>query len=884
VAAIVPQPASARALTESRKMHIRRSMDTRAAAAFPVYETRIHSAGQVWAAVTNFGLIGTEDVARALDKDLLPLRIPYTPSFEWPAGTRNDYLYAGGLWIGGIVGSDTLVSITIDGESFSGPAEYAGVDTVHESSSLRASPYFSNRAYADQEYWALVTDTVLGGTLDELDSRPHIPLPIEISQTSYAWSDRFSRQFIIVECWIRNIGSRPISKLAAAIYIDADVWNKDTEDGLTAARDDISGFLTGAPGLALPSTRDSLNIAWVADNDGEPLGGTYPLFSPRGIVGLRILRAFPHERFSFNWWLIGGTTTQNWGPSKVGQRTSASGGGLGAPNGDRNRYYVMTNGEVDYGQMFAAEDFTAQGWRPPLRGSNGCDIADGLDTRQVTSVGPSCQPLFPGDSMPFVFALIGGTNFHTNPNLRFDCLSPEVYESTVGFSDLEFAATWASWIYDSPGVDSDRDTYRGEFHIFDCDSIVSGVGYGCDTVYYTGDLGPAPGPHLEPCKVYPPPDGKEASRPDRAGPAGPSCPLPGVDMFVESAPGEIIVRWSGRNTEPVYDPLSKEPDFEGYRLYSARINSSDQYSLVASWDIEDYKRFVYDPDPPGTWRQMGNARTIPQWQALLGGRDPRDYPDPNFNTCYRDTVLDEESGLPVERFSYFAPQDYNRGNTYVENGEELQNLIQRVGDSTVIGESGEELHFGIYEARIRKLNPAVGLFVSVTAFDYGDAAINLDPLESTPGSCNEFAIPIYSAAVVDSLGLNVSVFPNPYKISYEASDGNRTTYFAQGYEAPQKRGSANFIEQDRRIWFVNLPQRATIRIYTLDGDLVRKIVHEDPGLPDSEKSGKAFTSDYSSRAYWDLVSRNTQAVVSGVYIYHVDSPQGQQVGKLVIVK
>jgi hypothetical protein len=183
---------------------------------------------------------------------------------------------------------------------------------------------------------------------------------------------------------------------------------------------------------------------------------------------------------------------------------------------------------------------------------------------------------------------------------------------------------------------------------------------------------------------------------------------------------------------------------------------------------------------------------------------------------------------------------------------------------------------------LTELNPAVGLYVSLTAFDYGNLALQLDPLESLPGSCNLYAIPINSADVVIDSGLRVSVFPNPYKISFEGPSGERTTYFSQGYEAPEKQGgeSGNLIEQDRRIWFVNLPSRATIRIYTLDGDLVRTIEHQWP----RGTGGEAFLSDYSSRAAWDLVSRNTQAVVSGIYIYHIESPSGTQVGKIVIIK
>jgi hypothetical protein len=33
-----------------------------------------------------------------------------------------------------------------------------------------------------------------------------------------------------------------------------------------------------------------------------------------------------------------------------------------------------------------------------------------------------------------------------------------------------------------------------------------------------------------------------------------------------------------------------------------------------------------------------------------------------------------------------------------------------------------------------------------------------------------------------------------------------------------------------------------------------------------------------------MISRNNQIVVSGVYLYHVHSPIGKQVGKFVIIK
>jgi hypothetical protein len=258
--------------------------------------------------------------------------------------------------------------------------------------------------------------------------------------------------------------------------------------------------------------------------------------------------------------------------------------------------------------------------------------------------------------------------------------------------------------------------------------------------------------------------------------------------------------------------------------------------------------------------------------------DPRQYTVPSTAVCYRDSI--DYHGFRIQRCTYFEPQGANRANTYWDSGRQLTNLIQHLYDSTVI-ENGDTLTSGVYEAHLTGLNASDNWYVSVTAFDFGDKDLHLDPMESLPGTCFDFAVPIYSAEVVEDSGLHVSVYPNPYLSSFEGRDGKRTTYFDLGYEAPQKRGTLEPLdEQDRRIWFVNLPSEATIRIYTLDGDLIRTIEHRWPRPQGSE----TYLSDYSSRAAWDLITRNTQAVTSGIYLYVIESPLGTQSGKIVIVK
>jgi hypothetical protein len=103
--------------------------------------------------------------------------------------------------------------------------------------------------------------------------------------------------------------------------------------------------------------------------------------------------------------------------------------------------------------------------------------------------------------------------------------------------------------------------------------------------------------------------------------------------------------------------------------------------------------------------------------------------------------------------------------------------------------------------------------------------------------------------------LNVKVVPNPYIIWNEWQ-----TQFVQ-----------------RRLKFINLPNECTIRIFNLNGELVRTIVH-------SETSEGGISNNLGGDEWWDVLSENQQLVASGVYIYHIQSDIGEQVGKFVIVR
>ena len=70
--------------------------------------------------------------------------------------------------------------------------------------------------------------------------------------------------------------------------------------------------------------------------------------------------------------------------------------------------------------------------------------------------------------------------------------------------------------------------------------------------------------------------------------------------------------------------------------------------------------------------------------------------------------------------------------------------------------------------------------------------------------------------------------------------------------------------------WVNLPAQAIIRVYSLSGVLVNVIEHNDAAG--------------GGEANWDLRNRNNQFVASGVYFYHVETPNGQtKIGRFTVV-
>jgi hypothetical protein len=112
----------------------------------------------------------------------------------------------------------------------------------------------------------------------------------------------------------------------------------------------------------------------------------------------------------------------------------------------------------------------------------------------------------------------------------------------------------------------------------------------------------------------------------------------------------------------------------------------------------------------------------------------------------------------------------------------------------------------------------------------------------------------YYATTMDE-PLNVKVVPNPYIIAHEWQ----------------------LNRQNRMLKFINLPAECVIRIFNLNGELVRMIEHHATS-EDSDVEG-----DLGGDEWWDLLSDNRQLIASGIYVFHIQADVGEQVGKFVII-
>jgi len=134
---------------------------------------KFHKIGNLWTRVTNFSYMGDDAYENR------------TPSCDYPGGSGNSYLYRGTLWLHGFV-DGVFHSSTGEDTEFA-PLDSVFLDTV-------------NSIRADQETYTRYYDVSTPG------ASAHIPLGVEVTERTYAWSASYAGDFIIYEYTIKNVG------------------------------------------------------------------------------------------------------------------------------------------------------------------------------------------------------------------------------------------------------------------------------------------------------------------------------------------------------------------------------------------------------------------------------------------------------------------------------------------------------------------------------------------------------------------------------------------------------------------------------------------------------------------------------------------------------
>jgi hypothetical protein len=157
---------------------------------------------------------------------------------------------------------------------------------------------------------------------------------------------------------------------------------------------------------------------------------------------------------------------------------------------------------------------------------------------------------------------------------------------------------------------------------------------------------------------------------------------------------------------------------------------------------------------------------------------------------------------------------------------------------------------------------------SVTAFDKGDPENNLSSLES--GKLVNYKRILPGTLPVNNASAGIGVYPNPY------------------YGNAIWDGSS---ERLRKIYFYNLPSECEITIYTLAGDIVKRIDHDRQSNGADIRWFETYASDNKQimsggEHAWDLITDDDQAIATGLYLFTVKNKKDGhiQTGKFLVIK
>lgn len=305
---------------------------------------------------------------------------------------------------------------------------------------------------------------------------------------------------------------------------------------------------------------------------------------------------------------------------------------------------------------------------------------------------------------------------------------------------------------------------------------------------------------------------------------------------------QVTLRWNpnyapGKNTEKDPDPRSGLLDFDGYVVWRSDIGFDTGWEPIL-WVDKKTTSSKASIGPWGWLTKRGANQYDPDYlhERIPSGPTKAHPQDPNLAAAPAVLFGNVDNSFP-------APTRQGPSVRLRKVGAYYELVDGVDGDGTVNGtlDNGTRYYYAVvgYDFGTRKTIKKEGRDWVIEADAATQGGKNINGLTVIPLPTTK-----------DELDL-VRVVPNPY------------------------RGSADWEEWTGsgarlgRIYFMNLPPKCTIRIYTIAGELVRTLEHHDVA--------------YGAEP-WDLTGEANVQVASGIYIYHIDAPDiGEKIGKFAVL-
>ena len=353
--------------------------------------------------------------------------------------------------------------------------------------------------------------------------------------------------------------------------------------------------------------------------------------------------------------------------------------------------------------------------------------------------------------------------------------------------------------------------------------------------------------------------------------------------FPPGGDGQVTIAWDNLSETSV-DPKSGQFDFRGYKIWKVSNwqrpvgtggPGEDDWTLLAEYRIFDHaadNRFVCPPEsvlagvcaPTDT---LCPLVFIPQTESYE-------------RLCLKNGDLyDRQSGNVIHP----DPSVLCRGWPTCETSEGWRN-----GQTSGPKLAKNRYPVGRYRLLDRAVKNGFLYFYSVTAFDSTGSRDAITELASRRSAVEAEGVVPQSAADAANMGSKVWVVPNPYRGARFIKD--RPSSWDLTPNATDPTGT--------HVDFFGLPPGDWhVKIFTVSGDLVNELTSKDAvnesvrgeatDQAGNKHPGYNRQQDTANdgQARWNLISRNGQDVVSGIYLFTVELG-GSVVnrGKFIIIR